>query len=632
MPMDKSDTIVNSDIAARANLVAIVESSDDIIISKTLDGIITSWNKSAEKILGFSTDEAIGKHITLIIPKDRFDEEHIIIGKIKAGQKVDHFETVRKKKNGELISLSITVSPIKSDEGVIIGASKIARDINDIKEAEETKAYLASIVDSSDDIIISKDLNGIITSWNRSAEKIFGYSVEEAIGKHINLIIPSDKYDEEHVIIAKVKSGQKIDHFETVRRAKSGRLIDISITVSPIYDSKRNIIGASKVAKDITEHKRVAHELLIANQKKDDFIASISHELRTPMTAIMGLSHILERSNNLDEKERSLVQALHQSSANMMVLINNLLDFAKAEADAFEMENIEFCLLDSLQLVMGSFEAMAEDKNINLKVVYNTPIRKFYLGDPFKIQQVLNNVIGNAIKFTDKGSVVVCISGEEKEKCTEVCIEVNDSGIGIEESKIDYIFEKFVQGDSSVTRRYGGSGLGLSLAKTFLLQMRGSIDVNSEVGIGTTFTIKLHLDHTQDDQKISATPSSKKNILVVEDYEPNILVLTMLLDIFKYTYDVAKNGLEGLKCYSATNYDVVLMDIQMEAMDGLESTRRIRAYEIEHKLFPTPIIAVSAHITEKDKWQCIQAGMDDFMPKPYNPDLLQKKLSEIIDV
>src|SRR6201997_3380812 len=221
---------------AASLLAAIMDSSDDVIISKNLDGIITSWNTTAQRVFGYSAKEAIGNHITLIIPRDRLAEEDSIISRIRRGQRIEHFDTVRQRKDGTLIDLSLTISPVRDSSGRIVGASKVAREITDRKRAERSTALLAAIVDSSEDAIISKTLDGIITSWNKTAERMFGYRPEEAIGKHITLIIPRDRWDEETNIIEHLRRGERVDHFQTVRRRKDGSLIDVSPTISPVKD------------------------------------------------------------------------------------------------------------------------------------------------------------------------------------------------------------------------------------------------------------------------------------------------------------------------------------------------------------------------------------------------------------
>ncbi|HET8886575.1 MAG TPA: PAS domain S-box protein [Salinimicrobium sp.] len=250
----------------QATLSAIVESSDDAIISRTLDGIITSWNRAAERIFKFSAEEIIGESIKKIIPESRLHDEEIILSKVKKGIKVDHFETVRMDKNGKQIPLSLTISPVKDSSGKVIGASKVARDISDRVKGDEKQSVLSAIVESSDDAIISKDLNGIIMSWNGGAERIFGYTEDEAVGRSITMLIPEERMEEENLIIGNIKQGKRIDHFETIRQHKNGSEINISLTVSPIKNRKGEIIGASKIARDVTAQVRAQEEIKLYNR------------------------------------------------------------------------------------------------------------------------------------------------------------------------------------------------------------------------------------------------------------------------------------------------------------------------------------------------------------------------------
>lgn len=257
--------------AERAALLlsAVVESSDDAIISKDLNGIVTSWNKSAERMFGYTAEEAVGQSIaTLLIPPDRQEEEPDILARLRRGERVDHFETIRRRKDGTLLDISLTISPVRDGAGTIIGASKIARDITHIKRAERAHRLLSAIVDSSDDAIISKDLNGVITSWNKSAERLFGYTAEEAIGKSVaSLLIPPDRQEEEPDILARLRRGERVDHFETIRRRKDGTLLDISLTISPVKDGAGNVVGASKIARDISERKRMVAALMASEAR-----------------------------------------------------------------------------------------------------------------------------------------------------------------------------------------------------------------------------------------------------------------------------------------------------------------------------------------------------------------------------
>lgn len=242
-------------------LSAIVKSSEDAVISKDLQGTITSWNAGAQKIFGYTEEEIIGKHISVLIPDSKLQDEDLILEKIKEGKRIHHFETIRRKKNGEEIPLSLTVSPVKDNQGRVIGASKVARDISERLRGEEKQAVLSAIVESSDDAIVSKNLNGIIMSWNKGAQQIFGYTEEEAVGKSVTILIPEERQSEEDVIIGKIRNGDKIDHFETIRRHKNGKEIIVSLTVSPIKDRKGKIIGASKIARDITAQVKAKEEI-----------------------------------------------------------------------------------------------------------------------------------------------------------------------------------------------------------------------------------------------------------------------------------------------------------------------------------------------------------------------------------
>jgi PAS domain S-box-containing protein len=237
-------------------LAAVVDSAEDAIVTKTLEGVITSWNRGAERIFGYTADEAVGRPVTILIPEDHLDEEPAILARIRAGERIEHYETVRRRKDGTLLDISLTVSPIRDADGRVIGASKIARDITGRKQWELAQARLAAIVESAEDAVIGKDLNGVIKTWNRGAEHIFGYTADEAVGRPVTILIPEDHLDEEPAILARIRAGERIEHYETVRRRKDGTLLDISLTVSPIRKPDGTIIGASKIARDITEQRR----------------------------------------------------------------------------------------------------------------------------------------------------------------------------------------------------------------------------------------------------------------------------------------------------------------------------------------------------------------------------------------
>ncbi|MEI9904410.1 MAG: ATP-binding protein [Asticcacaulis sp.] len=496
------------------------------------------------------------------------------------------------------------------------------------------KASLAAIVESSDDAIIGKTLDGIITSWNASAARIFGYTVAEALGQHITLIIPDDRRDEELVIIGKVRAGQRVDHFETKRRHKAGGLIDISLTVSPILDERGRIIGASKIARDVTDQRRTEALLAETSRRKDEFLANMSHELRTPMNAIIGIAHLLTVSQGLSPKDQRLVSMLKQSSDSLMGLINNLLDFSRLESGSLHMEMTEFDLAALIEKAVMLVEVPAREKGLKFDFISDPALMDCYVGDSLRLQQVLTNLLANAVKFTEHGGIEVHVHVKDRQAdTTTVLIDVSDTGIGIEPDKVGVIFDKFMQADASTTRRFGGSGLGLSICKALVEGMGGRISVVSRPEVGSTFTVELPLGNAAVQApagRKGAAPRVRKNVLVVDDYEPNIVVVTSMLENLGYDYDVAQNGLEAVRRAERGGYDVILMDVQMPGMDGFESTRRIRALESEGDKAATPIVAMTAHVLDKDKAQCYEAGMNNFIPKPFEPALLKDVLAGYI--
>lgn len=454
-------------------------------------------------------------------------------------------------------------------------------------------AYLAAIISSTDDAIISKDLNGNITSWNPAAERIFGYKAEEIIGKHISIIIPPDRLSEEDHIISQIRQGNRIEHFDTIRRTKIGKLINISVTISPIKNEQGQIIGASKIARDIGDRLKAAEAVKTANLKRDEFLANMSHELRTPMNAVIGLSSILQKMS-LPPKVMECVDTLKTSANSLLDLINDLLDFAKMDSGIIQLESVEFSLPELIEIVTSITNVKASEKGLRLFVDYASNLNHYFIGDPLRINQILLNLLSNAVKFTDSGSVELEVRGEINGESGDALLKfrVSDTGIGIAKDKLEEVFEKFTQADASITRRYGGSGLGLTIAKTLIEAMNGKIHVESEQGVGTAFTVTLPLKYTGKTSEIESFSARKaahippecKDVLIVEDYEPNLMVACTLLDELGCTYDIARNGFEAIRSFVHGNYKVILMDVQMSGLDGIEATRRIRRIEEEKDL------------------------------------------------
>jgi PAS domain S-box-containing protein len=466
-------------------LRAIVDSSDDAIVSKTLDGIITTWNPAAEKMFGYTATEAIGQSIRLIIPADRQAEEDKVLARIRRGLKVDHFETVRQAKDGRLLEISLTVSPIRNEFGTVVGASKIARDITERRRLE---SLLSSIVSSSEDAIVSKTLDGIVTSWNPGAERMFGYTAEEMIGRSIRAIIPADRQSEEDFVLERIRNGHKVEHFETVRRAKDGHLLNISLTVSPIKTASGLIIGASKIARDITarlsieqERERAVNDLKKALAARDEFIAIAAHELRNPLNVLTLMWRIFERSDNLD-KAWSQIEKSKTQLARLSSLIDRLLDVSRIRTGTFDLYLEEFGLSDLVRDVAHRFIDAEIQSPISLEV---TDITGRW--DRLRLDQVVTNLIGNAIKFGQNRPIEVKLSRDDD----HALITVRDHGIGISPESAKHVFERFERLEPR--HDHEGLGLGLWISREIVLAHGGTIGVESEPGKGATFVVRLPL-------------------------------------------------------------------------------------------------------------------------------------------
>ncbi len=482
---------------ARARLAAIVESSHDAIVSKSLDGIVTSWNQAAEKLFGYTASEIIGKPITLIIPEDRLEEERGILSRVVGGEQIEHLETVRKRKDGSALDVSLTVSPVRDSAGRVVGISKISRDITEQKRAQLAAARLAAIVESSEDAIVSKTLDGIVRTWNKGAERLFGYRAAEIVGKSITLLIPEERLSEETTILSKISRGKPVEHFDTVRRRKDGTLIDISLTVSPVRDASGRIVGASKVARDITERRKAEQAVRAANEglearvrertaELEAFSYTIAHDLRAPLRAVHRFSDLLLEDYSdrpLDAEGRDYLKRMAEGVARMDQLIEDLLDYSRvARAD---MHLAPLDVEDILTEIRSDLAGELKEKKATFSVQDSLPP---VLGDRVFLKQALVNLVSNALKFVNPGqSPHVRISAEAAGPSVRLLVQ--DNGIGIDPKYRDRIFKIFERLNASDV--YPGTGVGLAIVKKAVERMKGHIGLKSELGQGSCFWIEL---------------------------------------------------------------------------------------------------------------------------------------------
>ena len=344
---------------------------------------------------------------------------------------------------------------------------------------------LAAIVESSDDAIVSKDLNGIVQTWNRAAERMLGYTAEEMIGRSIRCIIPPDRQNEEDEVLARIRRGDAIEHYETVRMRKDGTLIDISLSVSPVRAPTGEIIGASKIARDITEQKRVLRELEEANRSKEEFLATLSHELRTPLNAILGYARILQTPGMDADAHRRAAEVIERNGKMLSKLVSDVLDISRIAAGKTRLNRRSCDIVTILDAALDVVRPGAEAKAVRLE--RDVPMSTARIvADPDRMQQVLWNLLANAVKFTPRGGVV---TSSLRLNAPDLVIAVSDTGIGIERSELPYIFQRFRQGESG---EGGGLGLGLALVRHFVELHGGHVTASSEGrGRGSTFVVTL---------------------------------------------------------------------------------------------------------------------------------------------
>jgi len=433
--------------------------------------------------------------------------------------------------------------------------------------------------------------------------------------------------------------GDKLSEYSIEFRIKhkDGRIVWINSRAEVIRNLKDEPIRLIGTHRDITNQKNIEGNLIDTieeveqqSEAKASFLAHMSHEIRTPLTAITGIAEILQKqSDRFNDKQQKLIKTLSTSSQSLKELINDILDFSKIEKGDVEIDYTYFSLAGLVAEIISIMSAQAQEKNIGFKVVDDTIQNLQYLGDKGRIRQILLNLVGNAIKFTDTGQVTLLIEKTNENNLETLSFTIQDTGIGIQDDAIDSVFEEFQQADKTISRKYGGTGLGLPISKKLAELMGGDIVVSSKHNIGSTFTLMLPmtdkykevlLNNPESSIKITDRLSSvirgEQCALIVDDYEGNIVILTFLMDEIGLQYDVANNGAEAIEKWKSKHYDLVLMDVQMPIMDGLTATKNIRSYEVENKFDPIPIIGMTAHALVEDKQKCIDVGMTDYLPKP----------------
>lgn len=757
-------------------LSAIVDTSDDAIISKSMDGTIKSWNRGAEKIFGYTADEVLGKPIFMLMPLDSYKSEKMIIGKINKGEAVEQFETLRLCKDGSTLNVSITVSPIKDRHGNVTGASDIARDItaqkNAIRQIEESEQRFRNLVEQSMyPILILKGEDMILDMANEPLYKIWNVG-KEALGKPILEILPEMKdqpfinmllevfhthtnqygtelpayfirengekeivyfnfvyqpYREQDGIVSGVivfandvtrqviahkkveeseerfrlladnvplnifiieptkdasisywnqywldYTGQTMEealgtawgsilhaddfqgvmdifipafesrlpyHLPDIRlRRHDGEYRWFAVQGNPRFSKTGEFIGYIGVSFDIHQQKLVEQELIDAKESaenvaksKQQFLSNMSHEIRTPLNSIIGFTNVLLKTP-LDEKQKEYARALEISGKSLSLLINDILDLAKVDAGKMTFETLPFNLHNSIQATVHTFDLKIKEKNLNFICEIDNEIPSVLLGDSLRLNQIMLNLISNAIKFTHKGEIKLNIKIiKEDEVSMSIEFIIVDTGIGIAEDKLNSIFNLFEQAEINTSHTYGGTGLGLAIVKQLVEFQGGNISVTSKKNEGSKFKFILPFGKTsiKSVNEINLLEPNSKiqnlRILVAEDVALNQLLIKIILCDFGFNHDVVNNGQIVIEKLKDSIYDIILMDLQMPQMNGFEATEYIR----KTMKSDIPIIALTADVTTMDLAKCKACGMNDYISKPIDENQLYQKIMEL---
>ena len=529
------------------------------------------------------------------------------------------------------------------------------RDITERKQAEEVRLRLAAVVESSDDAIVTKSLDGTIRTWNKAAERMFGYTAEEVIGQSILILIPYDREDEESKILERLRKGEPVKHYETVRTRKDGTIVDVSLTVSPIKEAGGKIIGASKIARDISERKRAEQEragltsilekLLVsersardeaeqASAMKDEFLATLSHELRTPLSAILGWSQVLRRGIRDEADLHKGLDAIERSARVQSQLIEDLLDMNRITSGKLRLDVQPVAPLSFIEAAVETVRPAADAKGIRLEKLLD-PAAGPISGDPNRLQQVVWNLLSNALKFTPRGGKVQ-VALERVNSHIEICVA--DTGIGIKPEFLPHVFERFRQADASTTRAYGGLGLGLAIVKQLVELHGGTVRVDSAgEDRGTTLTVRLplavmHRSMYEEARLHPKTPTSTSvnfkaldlsgiKVLVVDDEVDACELIKRVLTDCDAELFTACTASEALLLVARERPHVLVSDIGMPDVDGYELLSRVRA------LGPggggtVPAIALTAFARSEDRTRALRAGFLVHLSKPVEPSEL----------
>jgi PAS domain S-box-containing protein len=577
-------------------------------------GCVASWTLAAENLKGYKEAEILGKHFSCFYPPEDIanrkpNEE------LRIAERTGRFEEQnwRVRKDGSRFWAEVFITPIYADDGKLQGFSKITRDISERKEWNErlqhSEEKFRNLLESAPDAFIIADACGEIVLVNAQTERLFGYARQELIGKLVEMLLTSRLWridERESGLPSLALPVDAMMELKGIRR--DGKEFPIEVSLSPIPTPGGYWVAAA--IRDITERKQVERELMDvrlraeeANRAKSDFLATMSHEIRTPMNAILGMSDLLSETN-LDEEQSQYVQVFRRAGANLLTLINNLLDLSKIETGNLELEQTEFELAEIVDQSVELVARQAREKDIVLAPHLSPQLSSHYFGDPTRLRQVLINLLGNAIKFTESGDISLTVRAAHAVAPDALEFVVSDTGIGISEDKLETIFEEFKQGDSSTTRKYGGTGLGLAISRRIVERMGGRLSATSEVGKGSAFRFTLALPPAPqrlEELRTQVPDFHGRRVAVVDNNATNRLILREALgnwgletSEFSSSEDALGDLLEMPR--NKCSYSLAILDRCMPGMDGFAAASRI------HALYPDlPVILLTSETQASDE-------------------------------
>jgi len=617
------------------------------IVVADLNGQFLEVNERFCDTVGYSPDELHRLTLSQLTHPEDLCETQAQTRALLAGE-IPHsvFEKRYVRKDGATLWGRTTLTLLREPSHAARRFIGLVEDISDRKEteqalhdvraqAQEIRSGLAAIVESSDDAIISKTLEGVITTWNQGAVRLFGYTAEEVIGRPVTLLMPPSQVNEEPAILEKLRRGERIDHYETVRIRKDGTVLDVSLTVSPVKDPGGTIVGASKIARDITQRKRMEAALRAeiavreraeaalrdADRRKDEFLATLAHELRNPLAPIRQAALIFKASTATEAQKRWSSDVISRQVQHMALLLDDLLDISRITRGTL---SLRMEMVDLAEVVHAAIEAArpAIDAKRHVFSIEVPPEPVHFVADPLRLAQVLSNLLTNAAKYTDPGGKLRLRASSAAETIT---ISVVDTGIGLPSDAITSIFAMFSQVASSRDRSEGGLGIGLALTKGLVELHGGEIEARSAgIGQGSEFIVRLPLrtpsvPEPKQTMHSSSTRLVSRRVLVADDNRDGAESLAMFLRMNGHEVTVVHNGKEALAAVSAVQPEVVLLDIGMPDLNGYEVARQVRQCSLQRAV---TLIAVTGWGQDHDKAQAHAAGFNYHFTKPIEADRL----------